>query len=484
MLFTSLEYYLFLPIVAIVYFLTPRTYRWAWLLVASYFFYMYWNPWYIGLIVGSTAIDYWVALKMEQYKSRKERKPYLWLSIIGNLGLLFTFKYFNFFNEQAAYFINQALPGDTIYNFHLEVLLPVGISFYTFQTMAYSIDVYKGFAKAERHFGKYALYVSFFPQLVAGPIERSRDLLGQFHFDYKFDYQRVRAGLQLVLWGIFKKLVIADRLAMYVDEVFSQPEAHQGGVIWIATLFFLFQIYCDFSAYTDIAIGSARVLGIRLSKNFDNRVYIITSFQKFWRGWHITLTSWFRDYIYFPLSRMRKGYRWLMITAIITFTLNGLWHGAEWTFIIWGALNGLFIAVEMLWEKPKQKLYHRLGIKEQSWLRPALGFLIAFPLGLLSIIFFRAENTTDALSLIKNSFAIRPIQLHQSMEVTNPIEYLVSFVLILLMDIIHLWAKGRTIDQLLGDQNWLVRWLFYIIILQMILYMGIPPQRQFIYFEF
>jgi len=300
MLFTSLEYYLFLPIVALVYFLTPRAYRWGWLLVASYFFYMYWNPYYIILIVGSTLIDYWAALKMEQYSTRRERKPFLWMSIIANLGLLFTFKYFNFFSGQANLLMQWVVP-DANYSLYLDVLLPVGISFYTFQTMAYSIDVYKGFTKAERHLGKYALYVAFFPQLVAGPIERSRNLLSQFHFDYTFDYRRIRGGLQLILWGVFKKLVIADRLALYVDEVFGNPAAHQGLVVWIAAFFFLFQIYCDFSAYTDIAIGSARVLGIRLSKNFENRVYIITSFQKFWRGWHMTLTSWFRDYVYFPL---------------------------------------------------------------------------------------------------------------------------------------------------------------------------------------
>jgi D-alanyl-lipoteichoic acid acyltransferase DltB (MBOAT superfamily) len=483
MLFTSLEYYLFLPLVAVVYFLTPRAYRWGWLLVASYFFYMYWNPYYIILIVGSTLIDYWAALKMEKYASRKERRPYLWLSIIANLGLLFTFKYFNFFSGQASLLMQEWMP-DANYSVYLDVLLPVGISFYTFQTMAYSIDVYKGFTKAERHLGRYALYVAFFPQLVAGPIERSRNLLSQFHFDYHFDYQRIRSGLQLILWGVFKKLVIADRLALFVDEVFNSPDAYQGIIIWVAAFFFLFQIYCDFSAYTDIAIGSARVLGVRLSKNFENRVYIITSFQQFWRGWHITLTNWFRDYVYFPLSRMNKGMRWLMITAILTFTLNGLWHGAEWSFIIWGALNGLFIAVEMYLAKPRERLYQRLNIHKDSWVRTALGFIVCFPLALQSIIFFRGQNTADALQMIASSFHIRPIQLHQSLTIINPIEYLSGFVLIALMDGVHWWAGQRTMDELLGQQQKWVRWLFYIIVFHLILYLGIPPQRQFIYFEF
>jgi D-alanyl-lipoteichoic acid acyltransferase DltB (MBOAT superfamily) len=483
MVFTSLEYYLFLPVVAAVYFLTPRRARWAWLLLASYFFYMNWNPYYIILIVGSTLVDYWAALQMDRQSTREQRKPYLWFSIIANLGLLFTFKYFNFFSEQASLFMQAVVP-DANYSFYLDVLLPVGISFYTFQTMAYSIDVYKGFTKAERHLGKYALYVAFFPQLVAGPIERSRHLLSQFHFDFSFDYQRVRAGVQLIGWGVFKKLVIADRLALYVDEVFEAPGEYQGIVVWIAAIFFLFQIYCDFSAYTDIAVGSARVLGVKLSKNFEHRVYLITSFQKFWRGWHITLTSWFRDYVYFPLSRLQRGQRWLLITTLLTFTLNGLWHGAEWTFLIWGALNGLFVGVEMLWERPKEQLYQRWNIGKQSWWRPVLGFVLCFPLAVLSVIFFRAQNLSDAWVLITDSFYIRPVQLHQSLLVSNPIEYLSSFVLLAMMDGAHIWAGQRSIDRWLSDQPVWLRWAIYLGIIHAIFYLGIPPQRQFIYFEF
>lgn len=483
MLFTSIEYYLFLPIVAMVYFLTPRRMRWGWLLLASYFFYMNWNPYYIVLIIGSTLIDYWAALQMEKYEERSRRRPYMWFSVLANLGLLFTFKYFNFFSEQASQLMQWMVPGAN-YSIYLDVLLPVGISFYTFQTMAYTIDVYKGYTKAERHLGKYALYVSFFPQLVAGPIERSRHLLKQFHFDYSFDYRRVRAGLQLIGWGMFKKLVIADRLALYVDEVFASPAAYEGIVVWIAAFFFLFQIYCDFSAYTDIAIGSARVLGVRLSKNFEHRVYVVTSFQKFWRGWHITLTSWFRDYVYFPLSRIQRGQRWLLVTTVMTFLLNGLWHGAEWTFLFWGGLNGLFIAVEILWQRPRDRLYAKWGIGKDSNWRPLLGFAVCFPLALLSVIFFRARDMVEATMLIGNSFAIKPIQLHQSLLVSNPIEFLSGFMLIAAMDGVHLWAGQRRIDEWLSDQPAGLRWGLYLLIFCTILYLGIPPQRQFIYFEF
>ncbi len=483
MQFTSFEYYIFLPVVATAFFLIPRRYRWALLLAASYFFYMNWNPYYLVLIVGSTLIDYWAALKMEQQRERLDRKPYLWISIFANLSLLFAFKYFNFFSGQASLLMQWMVPGAN-FSFYLDVLLPVGISFYTFQTMAYSIDVYKGYAKAEHHLGKYALYVAFFPQLVAGPIERSRKLLSQFHFDFAFDYQRVRAGLQLILWGIFKKLVIADRLGLYVDEVFEQAGTYEGIVVWIAAVFFLFQIYCDFSAYTDIAVGSARILGIKLSKNFKHRVYFITSFQQFWRGWHITLTSWFRDYVYFPLSRLQPGQRWLLITTVITFTLNGLWHGAEWTFLVWGALNGLFVALEMLWARPKEKLFKKWGIKKGSWVRPLLGFMACFPLAVLSVVFFRAPGLHEAIVLIGNSFRVQPVQLHQSITVANPIEYLSSFLLIAAMDGIHLLAGKREIDEWLGQQSAWLRLAFYFLIFHAILYLGIPPQRQFIYFEF
>lgn len=482
MVFTSLEYLLFLPLVALIYFATPRTWRWAWLLVASYFFYMYWKPYYIVLIVGSTLVDYWAAIAIEETANRKRRRWWLGLSIAANLGLLFTFKYFNFFSGQAETVV-QAY-GWTYSGYRLDVLLPVGISFYTFQTLAYTIDVFKGYTKAERHLGRYALYVTFFPQLVAGPIERSKDLLGQFHFDYQFSTQRVSEGLRLILWGFFKKLVIADRLGLMVDQVYNQPDAYQGLVIWIASVFFLFQIYCDFSAYTDIAIGSARVLGIRLSKNFDNRVYAITSFGEFWRGWHITLTSWFRDYVYFPLVSLRPTYHWIILAGLITFTINGLWHGAAWTFVIWGALNGLYIVGENYLKTPREQFYARLGWAEGHRGRNLTSFGICFLLANFSIIFFRAIHVQAAGSMVVNSFDLHTIQLHQSLMVIGPFETGIAVLMILAMDVLHLRMRGRRFDEFVGQQPTWVRWSIYLVLIHVILYLGIPPQRQFIYFEF
>jgi D-alanyl-lipoteichoic acid acyltransferase DltB (MBOAT superfamily) len=481
MLFNSIDYFVFLPLVAVVFFVTPIRWRWLWLLVSSYFFYMYWNPWYILLIVGSTLIDYQAGIEIFRSKSKRRKKRFLWISILANLGLLFTFKYFNFFGSQIELLL-QSAGAEMEYSLFLDVLLPVGISFYTFQTMAYTIDIYRGYSEPERHLGKYALYVTFFPQLVAGPIERSKDLLRQFHFEYSFDYERVVQGLRLVLWGIFKKIVIADRLAMFVNKVYAAPEAHEGLVVWTASIFFLFQIYCDFSGYTDMAIGSARILGIRLSKNFDNRIYVVTSFSRFWRGWHITLTSWFRDYVYFPLTKLQRGFWWILVATVITFTLNGLWHGAEWTFLIWGGLNGLFVAVETFIHKPKQQLYEHL--KMPPWLQWALGFFVAFGLANLSIIFFRAMNVPDALTLIRNSFHFEAIQIHQSIVLVSAFEFAVSLGLIALMDLLHLQMKGERIDIWLGRQPSAIRWLFYLVIFHLILYLGLPEQNQFIYFEF
>lgn len=481
MLFNSLDYFAFLPIVALVFFLTPMRLRWLWLLLASYAFYMYWNPWYILLIVGSTLIDYFAAIQIGRNKRGPRKKAFLWLSIAANLGLLFAFKYFNFFGSQVEALL-QSMGAGLNYSLYLDILLPVGISFYTFQTMAYSIDVYRGFAKPERHLGKYALYVAFFPQLVAGPIERSRDLLKQFHFNYTFEYERVVQGLRLVLWGLFKKIVIADRLGLFVNKVYAAPEAHEGIVVWTASIFFLFQIYCDFSGYTDMAIGSARILGVKLSKNFDNRIYLVTSFSKFWRGWHISLTSWFRDYVYFPLAKHGRSLHWLLAAGIITFALNGLWHGAEWTFLIWGTLNGLFIAAETYLQKPKQRLYDRLRLPQ--WLRWGIGFVLAFGLANLSIIFFRAMNVQDAMVLLRNSFHFAPVQFHQAIVLVSAFEFAVSLSLIAFMDALHWRMKGERIDIWLGQQPQAFRWGFYLLIFHLILYLGLPEQSQFIYFEF
>ena len=483
MLFTSLDYYLFLPIVALVFFLTPVRWRWAWLLVSSYYFYMDWNPWYIWLIVGSTLIDYTAALQIEQHKSSRHKKGWLWLSIGANLALLFAFKYFNFFSGEVAR-VAQGLALD-YEAYRLDVLLPVGISFYTFQTMAYTIDVYKGFTKAERHLGRYALYVSFFPQLVAGPIERSRDLLSQFHFDYKFDYQRIVGGLQLILWGLFKKLVIADRLALFVDEVYGNSGQYQGFTVWLASVFFLFQIFCDFSAYTDIAIGSAKILGVRLSQNFHNRVYVITSFNKFWRGWHITLTNWFRDYVFFQLTPLGRGMGWIIMATVLSFTLNGIWHGAEWTFLIWGGLNGLFVALESVMSKPADRWLNSVGLGKGRTVRWILDFTLFFNLAVISIIFFRAINVEGAFTLIVQLLNPMPSQLISNIsEIVGLRGFFICTIMLVFMDMAHRLMREQSVEIYLGQQKWWLRLIWYILIVNLILYLKVPEQQKFIYFDF
>ncbi len=335
MFFNSLHYVIFLPIVVAFYFLIPPRRRWIFLLAASYYFYMCWKMEYIVLILASTIVDYYAGLHMGRIKDKSKRRKFLVLSLISNLGLLFAFKYFNFFNESTrAAFAHF----DITYNIpYFDVLLPVGISFYTFQTLSYTIDVYRGKKEPETHLGIFALYVAFFPQLVAGPIERSTHLLPQFHKVQTFSYDRTVDGLKLIIWGMFKKVVIADRVAVVADTVFNSPGNHNGAQFMIGTFFFAYQIYCDFSGYSDIAIGSARILGIDLIKNF-NRPYYSKTIAEFWKRWHISLSTWFRDYLYISLGGNRAGISRWYFNLLATFLISGLWHGANWTFIIWATM--------------------------------------------------------------------------------------------------------------------------------------------------
>ena len=331
MFFNSLEFAVFFPIVVGLYLLTPERFRWTLLLAASYYFYAAWKAEYLILILVSTLIDYTVALRMEKASNPAKRRSWLIVSLCSNLGILFSFKYFNFFNDSVRTVFDQFNIFYDVPAF--EVLLPVGISFYTFQTLSYTIDVYRGQRPAERHIGIFALYVAFFPQLVAGPIERSTRLLPQFFKKVELTYERTVDGLRLMLWGFFKKLVIADRVGAYVDVVYASPDDHSGMTVLIATYFFAFQIFCDFSGYSDIAIGSARILGYDLMDNF-RRPYFSKSISEFWRRWHISLSTWFRDYVYIPLGGNRVvKWRWYY-NLMVVFVVSGLWHGANWTFVV------------------------------------------------------------------------------------------------------------------------------------------------------
>lgn len=339
MLFNSIAFMIFLPIVFILYWILPHRYRWIFLLVSSYYFYMSWDAKYIILILFTTGVSYFAALLIESQESKVRKKIILSSAVLFCLVGLFFFKYFNFFSESIMVLLKCfEIPVKPVL---LKLVLPVGISFYSFQTLSYIIDVYRGKAKAERHFGVYATFISFFPQLVAGPIERTENLLPQIKQKHTFNYDMSIYGLKLMLWGYFKKLVIADAIAQYVDPVFAMPSAYGGIDFFIAASFFTIQIYCDFSGYSDIAIGTAKLFGINLMTNFKSP-YFSTSIQEFWSRWHISLSTWFRDYIYIPLGGNRCSKLRHSFNLLITFLISGLWHGANWTFVLWGGYSWRF----------------------------------------------------------------------------------------------------------------------------------------------
>ena len=380
MTFDSLEFLIFLPIVVGVHWQLPGKWRKYWLLAASYFFYMYWNPALIVLLLFSTVVDYSCGRGMEGAGAGR-RKALLLVSVFVNLGLLVSFKYLDFFGDTvnglcAWMGLAYRVPA-------MNLILPVGISFYTFQTMSYTIDVYRGRVPAERDFGTFALYVTFFPQLVAGPIERAATLLPQLRAERGLDREDFAAGFQLLVSGFFRKVVIADLCGSYVDRVYGAAGPVEGAAVAVATLLFAVQIYCDFAGYSEIAAGCARLMGVRLMRNFD-RPYLSGSIREFWRRWHISLSGWFTDYLYIPLGGSRQGLKRQLFATLVVFCASGLWHGARWTFVLWGLFHGGLMALELLLPKATGK--HR-------GLRVALTFCAVT----LSWIFFRSATLEQAL---------------------------------------------------------------------------------------
>jgi len=391
MLFNSFEFFFFFVTVTLTYFLLPFQYRIWLLLIGSYFFYMRWNWIYIFLIVGQTLINYYCGWKIGNSKNKTEQKSFLILALATTIAMLFFFKYYNFANDSVKMLFNEM--GLSYMIPHLNIILPVGISFYTFQTLSYTIDVYRGHCKAEPHLGQFALFVSFFPQLVAGPIERASRLLPQFERRNRFDIDRLTEGGKLIVWGLFKKVVIADRLAEYVTRVYAHPDYYSGSSLILATYFFAFQIYCDFSGYSDIAIGSARILGYDIMQNF-RLPYLASSIADFWRRWHISLSTWFRDYLYIPLGGRRVGVEHWIFNIYMVFLISGLWHGANWTFFIWGGLHGTFYLIESFGKRFKKRFLPQ--IRSQH---PAVRFIqifVTFHLVVFAWIFFRANSLSDA----------------------------------------------------------------------------------------
>ncbi len=402
MIFNSIEFLIFFPAVILLYFLLPPKYRWTMLLAASYYFYLSWNINLISLILFTTVISYVSSQIIEKYRHNKLIcKVSIVVTLVSSLGVLFFFKYFNFLSSSVTGLVN--LFGGRAADFTLDLILPVGISFYTFQTLSYAIDVYRGGVKAERHFGYYALYVTFFPQLVAGPIERPENLLPQLRAANRPSWQNTISGLRKMMIGFFKKVVVADLLAVYVNAVYNDANGATGFGVVIATVMFAFQIYCDFAGYTDIAIGCSEIMGIKLMQNF-NRPYVSTSIKEFWSRWHISLSTWFRDYLYIPLGGNRCSVFRHQLNVFIVFLVSGLWHGASWTYVIWGALHGGYQIAGYFTKGPRDKFWARFGVtKDTGWLR-ALRRLNTFLLVCFAWIFFRANNFADLTVLITKLF--------------------------------------------------------------------------------
>ncbi len=401
MTFNSGEFLIFYPIVALLYFVLPKKLKWPMLLVASYYFYIYYQASLIFLIVATTLVSWLMSMAIEKTENIKIKKLCLAITLIVSLGVLFFYKYFNFLSGSFVGLIS--LFGAEASPLVLDLILPVGVSFYTFQTLSYVIDVYRGDIKTERNFFFYALFVSFFPQLVAGPIERPSNLIPQLKESHKWDNGNFIKGAKHMIVGFFKKICVADLISIYVNSVYNDPENATALGIVIATALFAVQIYCDFSGYTDIAIGCARIMGIRLMKNFDHPYRAVT-IKEFWGRWHISLSSWFRDYLYIPLggSRCKK---WRHLTNLfIVFLVSGLWHGAAWTFVIWGAIHGVYQIIGNLTAKSRKNLIEKAGYSETSKLVVIMRRFLVFMLVGFAWIFFRANSISDAGILLKSLF--------------------------------------------------------------------------------
>ncbi len=389
MTFNSLHFLIFLPIVIVLYYVVPHKFRWVILLVASYYAYMSWNPWLIFLILATTIVSYLSGLFMPKVNNPKGKKALLIVTIIVCLGILVFFKYFNFLLGSVISFLN--LFRLNISSVALDIILPVGISFYTFQTLSYVIDVYKGKFEPEKHFGYFALYVSFFPQLVAGPIERPDKLIPQLKEFHKLDANNLLAGLQLLLIGFFRKCVVADFLGLFVNNVFGDIASANAFAILVAGGLFMVQLYCDFAGYSEIAAGASKMMGIELSKNFD-KPFTATTIQKMMRRWHMTLTGWFTDYVYIPLGGNRKGKLRQILNVFIVYILCGLWHGANWTYVFWGVYMWFFMFIESILKKPVRKFCEKRNINLNILPIVILRRCVVFLIAIFSTFFFRATS--------------------------------------------------------------------------------------------
>ncbi len=469
MLFNSFQFLIFFVVVTVLYYTISSKWRWLLLLLASCFFYMAFIPAYILVLFAIIITDYLAGRLIEKYRGKK-RKTYLAISIAVNLGVLFVFKYYNFFIENISdllLLVNLRTKPFPLW----QLILPVGLSFHTFQAMSYTIEVYKGRQKAEKHFGIYALYVMFYPQLVAGPIERPQNLLHQFYEKRPVNYDEITAGLKLMLWGFFMKCVVADRLAIYVDYVYANATAHSRLALITAVFFYAFQIYCDFAGYSLIAIGAAGTMGIKLSANF-RQPYFASSIRDLWTRWHITLSNWFRDYLYIPLGGNRKGMARRSVNILIVFIVFGFWHGANWTYIVFGLMQALLVMAE--------SFRNRKAAAKANF----TGYLYTFIIFSVCLVLIRSVNLHNAFSFIQRLFNVHtPWKFDGEFEERALLLYsLFGIACVILADIKREFFSGKRF--LLNSNNMGVRLTTVVMLVVIILLLGVFDGSQFIYFQF
>lgn len=466
MLFNSLDYILFLPIVVVSFYLIPQRYRWILLLAASYYFYMCWKWQYIFLIVLSTMVDFWAGINIAKTPEKKKKRWFLLLSLTVNLGLLFYFKYFNFLMENTAIALSQFnIFADFQY---FDILLPVGISFYTFQTLSYTIDVYQGKAEPETHLGYFAVYVSYFPQLVAGPIERSPRLIPQFKKAPNVKADDIRYAINKILLGFFKKVVVADTVSQYVNLVYANVDGTTGSQLYWAAFLFAVQLYADFSGYTDIAIGSARLMGVKLMENFKRPLWS-ENHSEYWAKWHISLTSWIRDYIYIPLARLNRSQIALTVWSVFILVIIGFWHGANWTFIMFGLVNGIILVTQRFLRFTsfaKAIRSNRITLELQKYLN--LNLL------LLEAVYFRSVDLDMAHKIYGKIFTEFNLNIGEWLSLYK-FEFLTSMGVSGL-----LWATVLFNKDLRFKYNW----LYVVTMLFLIVFLGQDLKNQFVYFQF
>ena len=476
MLFNSFHFLFFFIIVTTVYFLLPYNKRWLLLLASSCYFYMAFVPIYILILGFTIVVDYIAGIFIEK-SAGKRRRLYLIISLVANIGILGVFKYYNFINANFSFLLHGfGLSNPMPY---LSILLPIGLSFHTFQAMSYTIEVYRGKLPAERHFGIYALYVMFYPQLVAGPIERPQNLLHQFREKHPFDSDRVFEGLKIMIWGLFKKLVVADRLGIYVNGAYNNLDKQDGMTLIMATIFFSFQIYCDFSGYSDMAIGAAKVMGFNLMTNFKRPLFA-KSTGEFWKRWHISLSTWFKDYLYFPMGGNKGSVSRTYVNLMIVFLISGLWHGANWTYIIWGGINGFYLVFAIITKKYREKVSGLIGLNKFPRFNIFVQIVITFILISLSRVFFRATSVEDAFIVFKKILTFKGSIFNDGIAI---VVYSFSAIFVLLMvEFKREFYPGSL--SLSHNKNFWVRVSYYGILVILIILVGVFDGGQFIYFQF